>query len=419
MASYDGPEKDMLLIILSLPFLQLGFTYWLSVQTAMAIMLLVKLRTQLLAAIQRNFIVKLIVALCMFLPLVLDRSSDYTHDFLQFGREALLFIVLVSIVRQVRGRILVTDIRKTTVLVLIVTAGLALLILLQFTLNKFGIFIGLPKTYFANNGDTATTLDDVRFALTYHGVIRPAGTFGEPSYCAFVLVSIVLMYFRYLYGPDRYLRKMSTLIITLAILSGLILQSLLFVVSIVLLFAVSYLRYFEFRRVLLPSLVLGGIAFIAVAFGWTSAVSERVDAIATNQSDSSTVGRVIAPALVTIPFLFDHPFGVPHSVQEDVMTPYAAEFGLQGGEILADVFSLFFTFGIIAVPLLWLLLGSASDATFKLYILLAISQDGVIFGIDKVGIICLTALMYEASKKLSPRTYPETKAVKLVHARAV
>jgi hypothetical protein len=391
-----------LAILLCLLFLQVGFTYWLSFQGLMAGLLLFKFRSILVAAIAQEFPIKAAVSGLMVMLVVFGASTDFFHDFLVVCRQAAFLLLMVSIVKSLNGGSFERHVRETAGIVFLVATGLTILIVLQTVFTPLGIYIGIPKDLFIANAITIPEENQLLWSAAAGAVLRPMGTFGEPSYCGFVLLSIFVMYHRYLKSSDKYMRGMATRIVILTIVGGLMLKSFLFIVAIGPLLYFALFKRFNLRKLVWPAVGLALLLVAAARFGLLSNMVLRLGAALSGEIDPSTMARLVAPAIALGPYLLAHPFGAPFSRLNDVLLPFSAPFGMTGEDIgNTAFFNLFFNFGFVGLPVLWLILRSGSDATFKLYLLLAAFQNGAILSVDKFGIICLTACMYESSKKRS------------------
>lgn len=373
-----------------MPFIQIGFTYWVSPQTVLAGAVLIGSKRALKRGLQRDVAVKAGVIVLMFLPLLFNLSSASVWDFFRNGREAFFFVLLSSVSMGAKGVCTISHIHKAERAALIMVAGITGLVLVQAAFLARNVYFGIPPSFFIANADTLPVGDMLQFA---NGAFRPTATFGEPSYCGFILFSTFMMFAKRV-SISRNVRIM----IAMIFVDAVTLRSMSFLLALLVMSYFLFLRHIRLRR-LLPVLYAGLIVLpIVFYFGNVGLLLSRVTSLTSSQ-DYSALARVGVPMLTIIPYLSAHPFGVPVSTIIEVLNPFTLPFGMAGDEILQNaLFNFFFFYGILGAVIVWAIVRTGSDINVKLYMLFCANFNGGLLSVDKFAVMCLAICFYETAK---------------------
>lgn len=374
--------QDLLLLAL-LPFVQLGFSYWVSVAVALAVLLLARAQRAAYLGLGSAPLWLLIIPL-MFIPLLVEGGEDFTQDLLRIAREAIFFALLLAVVRGSFLRPIPVDgpliMRAVTLLAALLLGYTAL----QFIALGGGRYVGIPASFFAQDVKTIPSLLSLRYSH-----IRPAATFSEPSYLGFIMLSLLLLAL-----PTSRRKFGYPTLIAMVVVCGLLSQAASFVLFAGIIGALAVAQQSSRRGwgLMLPLVVLA-IAGLA-AYGSDVGVLSRVFAGASAQGDYSIFVRIFGPLQALPTFIADHPLGLPFSKLEVAMAPYTLPMGISPHEFLMNGFyNLFFEFGVFGV-LIFAALMSIRDNIVRAYIVACMFFDGGFLAIDKLAVIGFTMMVY-------------------------
>lgn len=380
--------SDALLLIL-FTLIQIGYSYWLSVASVAAVIMIIRLRVQLAVGFRaRPWI--LFLPLLMAVPLAFERSADLTQDILRTAREALIACLMIVIIAGATLRPPSVNIRRFTQCLTLIAGFLFVLTLVQLVALKRGLYLGLPEQAYANGAGTIPNALDLRYSQ-----LRPAGTFSEPSYLAFIMLSMLMIAAARL---DRDRRGIVTA--GLAFLTGLLSQAASFVLFAAVMGAAFIARTIRGRNKLLLLLLLAIAAIVAfgvatLVLGVELKVVNRVQG-GSSGGDFSIFVRIFGPATILPSYLVYHPVGLPVSAIHDAIAPFSKALGIDPDQYLMNsLFNLFFEYGVLGAPLAVLLI-MRRDQLISLYLLSCMMLNGAFLAIDKLAVICMTIAIYQA-----------------------
>ncbi|MBF7012799.1 hypothetical protein QUC32_24545 [Novosphingobium resinovorum] len=378
------------MLLMLIIFIQVGYTYWLSVAVLSASILLIRLRHQLIAGFKSQPWVPFIFLL-MFLPLIFERSVDFDHDFLRSGREALFGILMLLIVIGSRVRPLAVNMSKIAVSLGVVAAFLLTLVIIQIGALKSGVYFGLPEEAYAFGDDTIPGALDLIYSD-----IRPAATFSEPSYLAFICTSILLILLSFF---DSTRRMLSSIVIVISV--GILSRAASFVVFGGGLSGIFVTRIVKGRNklLILGFLALGAVATIliqATLLDGRLNVVDRVLRGGSSTGDASVFDRFFGPMYLMPEYLPTYPLGLPSSLVQRAISAGAAQIGTNGPALLMNgFFNLLFQYGfsgfIIALAFL-----VRRDIIVSIYLMSCMMFNGAFFAVDKFVVISMTITIYHA-----------------------
>ena len=374
--------------LLLLPALQLGTSYYVSVATLLLLIAMARGAGQLMFGLSRVWLLLLITA---FMPLqfLTYPSLDTAGDFLRIVREAVMFAILLAATIGFRARPIEDKGHNKLILFLLVICFL--MTLTQTFYYARGIYFGIPEAYFALESKTIADELTLRYIAEN---IRPHATFSEPSYLGFVLLSLSLMIV-----PRMGNSRLTIINLGLILVIGLLSRSLAFFLSFGVVIALPLIMERRGSRTSL-ALALAVVSLPAVALLAPQLIERLYDVGSSRTVDYSTTVRIIGPLSVLIPFLIYYPVGVPWSVVDRAIIPFAIESFVSGKELLDNgLFNVFFSYGIIGLALITSLLAFTKEWRVRAYLVACMLFSGSFFSIDKVAVICMTLALYEAAKR--------------------
>ena len=388
----------MILLLLA-PFTQLGTGYYTSVGALMLVIALLQWRPVLATGAKRGMLL-LGGSVLIVLPILAYGSRATTSDMLRCVREAVFYIVLISAIIGFSHHRAAVPPRLGLLLALV--GCICLLVTLQTLSLGQGVYLGIPRWAYATGRDTIAS----DLALKYGASdLRAAGTFSEPSYLGFFLLSLAMTV-----APLLSINQRARLILGIIVITGLLSRSLSFLLGAVLVLFVPVLlatggeqpgKRLRGRK---GALVLPAVLAVAT-LALTSAgrlLSRLGSAMSLDTADSSTSGRIFAPLAALPGFLAEHPFGVPFSILlREIYTfvPYSMRPTFNRFSVDNAFLNFFFFYGILAVPILLLIMVAAREWRLRFYLLVCMMFNGSFLTIDKLAIIMMTLCMYEGSKR--------------------
>lgn len=376
-----GAMQDLLFLAL-LPFVQLGFSYWVSIAVVLALLLLARAHRVVYLGSSSAPLWFLIIPF-MFVPLFVEGGHDFSQDLLRIAREGVFFALLLAIVKGSFLQPLPLNERFVMRALTVVVAVLLAYTVLQFIALQGGRYIGIPATFFAQDVKTIPSLLSLRYSH-----IRPAASFSEPSYLGFIMLSALLLAL-----PTSRRKFGYPLLIAMIMACGLLSQSASFVLFSGIVGALAVMRASGRGRTLLwPFFILAGAGLLA--YGSDVGVLSRLFAGASVQGDYSIFVRIFGPVQALPGFLAEHPVGLPFSRLEEAMAPYTLPLGISPHEFLMNgFFNIFFEFGVFGFVILAALL-SVRDNIVRAYLIACMFFDGGFLAIDKFAVIGFTMIVY-------------------------
>lgn len=335
--------------LFTLPFIQTGVSYYISVQVFAFLFFL-----RFLLLKKELFFYSLFFIPVFFLKYV---YSDFLlFDVLRSFKEYLFFLIMISAFYGFKK----FSLDKVDLIFRYLVIFLSLLIFIQYYfIHSFAYIPSLPVEFMITNEGT---LRDVQYILSEGLRLRPFATFGEPSYAAFVLV--FLYYIISTIGAKNY-----RFYEFLTFFSVLILQSTSGIVTFLFLIFVKYFRLHSVRNFPFFFFFILFISFIV----YYSGAFERVASIFFGEADESVQIRYILPVTMLFKiFTEGYIFGV-------TFTDYL-EFSNFGGD--NGLFNLFMTYGVLSFFIL-LIIYIKSDIKLFIFFIFMIMFNGDVFSFDK------------------------------------
>lgn len=370
--------------VLLVPFVQLGITYWVSVQVLVAgIMLFVSLRLiDGRVGITQLGIFGIVTGLA-FLSLASVPNLD-VEDALRVARECLVLIsIMVGIPALERSGASFRSARLEPAATAAISV-IALFTVIQAASLIVRQFPTFPYQWFVANFDTLPDELDLMYSD-----IRPSGPFGEPSYLSFATVALLIGIRGLLFA------RKSTWLLIVGVAVVLLSRSLAGYLSLALLSLVVAPR--NYRAVML-SMAVGGIA-VVVLLTLSDIDIPILSRIAEISSDKSTFFRIFAPIQVIGNFLAQYPVGVPFRSLTAALAPYASELGLPARELLHNgISNLVFSYGIVGIIMVILVVCSSRDVAIRLFLFLGMNFNGAFLAPDKLAVLLIMVALSSAAQ---------------------
>jgi hypothetical protein len=377
------------LILFLLPFVQLGVSYYASIATAVAVLSVLCWGRFFWSRPVSHWVSLGILSGLMFVSFLAASSADPASDLLRIGREAVFFILICTAVRSFETQSLPKPTSRLVTLGLLIVGALTLLALVQTMFLAQQRLIGIPKSLYVQNSATIPGLLNLRYSAQ-----RPMGTFGEPSYFGFVLLSLFMMF-----GPLVRSNRLAAVICLLIPLCGILTKSLSFLVFFPVTAALLYWPQLSPRdRVRTAALAVVAAVGFAAAGSFDTAF-QRIGHAANGEADMSILIRTIVPIGVAGKYLLIHPFGLPPSRMAEALAPLSGSYGYTPAFIMDNAaLNMIFSYGVIGIALLVYLLRSSRNAAVVFYLLACTQFNGALLSVDKFAVICSAAALFAGGR---------------------
>ncbi len=350
--------------LLTLPFLQLGYSYYLSGMVLSLALLVPSLKLH-----SRIWLV-LPLIVCAFFGKYVYTPLD-SHDMLEDMRELLCFALIYLSINGLKG-VRVEGVRVVAKLLFFVVIAL---VLLQEVFILSGQFIGFPIEWFVMN---EKTLEGIEAALHHGTRVRPTGFYGEPSYCGFVL--ILLYYLLMVSAAQR-----EKLYLSLFALIGVgVLQSMSTLLILIYLFAVFAHTLFTKKFLIL---FLGIVSVFVVVGISTTEFSSRISKIIEGEDVSVSI-RFLAPLGILANQISNEKYlGMAASEVERALS--SSEFFDVANSIDNGILAQLIGQGLGGVFALAMICKKAKSIHLAFLFILLAQVNGSVFSLDKVVLFSL------------------------------
>lgn len=396
MVDYRGLSGITLLIaciLLCIPFIQLGFQYYLSVMILAFILILFipSIREIHAATPTLAFILPL-----MLLPTLLHINLDTgLHSLLRSARE---FICLAVIYIFVSQRTAIAErIKLNFKFVKFATALLALsllaVVIVQYVFLKRGIGYFIPADYYILNAGTIPTELDLLWSR-----IRPSATFGEPSYLGFVTTSLLFVVLHAFHNHKYKFIIVGVLIFTVVLSNTL--AGIIACASI--LFIYLWMHYNKSHQ-RLSIMMLSLAAVLVITFSGFLNITERLSNLTDAKVESSGYNRVTVPLKVVSTILIQSPVGVPtHALPAVFRSLHYEAKDFAGGPLSNGFFNIIINYGVFGMIIIYFVIRATHGyLPLVAYLFFSSMFNGGIFTFDKATIIGITILIATYSMRSS------------------
>lgn len=375
----------LLLTLLTIPFIQLGLSFWVSGAQLAGVLVILQWGRGLMITAMNNLWVLLPVPF-LFISLIWARTGNFEGEALRIAREALMFVILtVALLWTAKPNFSVRP-GKIEKHISFMAMAFLLLAMIQMYFYSRGMYFGLPRQWFVINSDTLAGAMDL-----YYNDIRPNGPYGEPSYFGFVLLSLMVAV-----TPALKSSRWAQLAYGAALIAGILSRSLAFLLAAALVAGIPMFMRATFKArlqiVALALLALFPVLMLTPALD----VLGRLLAGSSQLGDYSIYVRIVAPVKIVPEFIAAYPFGVPaHSL--DIETSSINLGNLRWEEILHNGFiNAIFTYGVFGVILFLCIIRAAGNLQITMYLMASTMFNGAFFYIDKISILILTVVIYRS-----------------------
>lgn len=378
------------MLLLLLPFVQLGASYYASVATLMMAIVIMRWLPQIAHGAMQMWPLLLVV---LFMPLQLRAapSIDPTADLLRILREGVMFVILVSAMRGLQMRPSAEGAHAKLLI------GLSLFFmamsLIQMVYFARGAYFGFPEAMYSQLNGTIASEASLFYTAD---ALRPHATFSEPSYLGFVLLSFAVVM-----APRLDRSRLAVFTLGVILVVGLISRSLSFLLAFTVLIALPLLFEKRRSRTVLVALI-AALGLPLLIYVGPELLHRLYEARSLSTVDSSTSARIVGPLSIIVQYLIDFPAGAPFSVIDRVLTPYiVGQFDSADDILVNAVFNLLFLYGLIGLVMLPIIIFAARGWRMRVYLVCAMMNSGAFLSIDKVAIICLTVALYQSGMRLA------------------
>jgi hypothetical protein len=314
-------------------------------------------------------------------------NSGYaTHDILKTGREFLCFsptYCLLSYKDSFLKNIKLNLVVRNVIPVLIF--GFLVLTIIQTIFLKKGVYLTFPYEYFITNFGTLPNELDLKYSR-----IRPAATFGEPSYLGFMLSSLLVIVLRIYEKSWLKLAMIASILLTVYLCMSASGQFAVLVLIFI------YFVQWEAKAFVKFSITFLAFIFLIIAWSYTSISSfstlDRFSNILDKKKESSGYYRLAAPAKVVYEVILNSPIGVTNSelVKFIVSNKDMSKKDLLGS-LSNGLYNLLINYGVTGFFILGLLFMPIwKDWLIIAYIFLSTMFNGAFLAFDKASIIVTT-----------------------------
>lgn len=360
------PAFNIKLIILALPFIQLGVSYYFSF---FFILFVFSFLLSLTSNINKKEFHLLLIGCSVFLikSVILSFYSSSIREILFPLREMTCFIGIVAITNFLsKAYIDKNFLFKVLGLFLIL---LLLLIRVQKEYLSNGEYLGFPIDYYVINKET---LDNVFNALYHRTRFRPTSFYGEPSYTAWITLSLLTI----LIVRKEFNKEIKYFAIIIGLLIVSISESFSGIL-LILIFSFFWI-YFQSKRnnlfLTLSIAVFFLTVFLGILYFFSSEFYDRIQNIFQSNDISYSI-RILTPFKRTQSMLLEGNF-----------------FGVRNySSLVIDnaLIGLFIQYGLFSLIIIGILWHFVKNKLLFVYILLSLNFNGTFFRYDKVLVVSM------------------------------
>lgn len=369
----------LIIALCLLPFLQIGYSYWISGHVLSALGVICFSGPENLKKLLSVALLTRIGVILGILVSTLSFPYVDNADILRAFREAIcLFLIVGCMTFRVKSH--PDTLGKVFTLILVIAlVQLAMTIAQTFYLNR-GIYFGIPQDLFVINTSTLPGALDLRYSD-----IRPMGTYGEPSYLSGASFA-VMFGLRKAFFLDR--RAAASIIIFSLVIA---LSRSMSGMAAVLIIWVMILKGSRYRFHVFTFALFSALAIIAFLLFSDTGASTRLLSIASGD-DRSFYVRVVAPILGVPALLGQFPLGIP--ILKLVSKGYGLEGAFSAAELIQNgFFNILISYGVFGLPVLIHLFASSRTRANAFLVLVLMFQNGAFLTFDKFAIISIAMLL--------------------------
>ncbi len=368
--------------LLLLPFVQVGLSFYVSVQLFIFFMLVSLLNVE-------DFI-KNVGWAATFFVLMMSPSLFYTvddqlHMVLGVGRQFICFFVLLAVLN--RSYLMHVRIDNLEIKIVGLLSFFLFVTAIQYVGLKIGYAFNIPSGFLIANQNTMMGFEKA-VELGLHAGIRPSAFYGEPSYLSFVCVSLVFIAY------SSFQSNQNLLLVTLLAFAIVILaNSLSGVLAIVALFSIRFMsKVKKIESIVALMIYFISVVIVAALFNQSPIMQRMLGIIGFGEGvDVSSNIRIFAPFSLLSEVFLNYPFGLPKEMLIDVINSNYEE-GFRGTD--NGFFNIFINFGYIGFVIVGVILYKLkNDLLLIVFVLLSSMFNGAFFSYDKIAVIGLSILI--------------------------
>ncbi|UOH75081.1 hypothetical protein MOW08_00430 [Acinetobacter schindleri] len=375
-----------LIIILLLPFLQLGLTYYLSVSTLLVLLFSLSLRIKDLIYSEKCLVKFLFLVIFAIFMLIAggEVNGYFNSDHLRNLREASFLVIILMVLS---SKLYWNErLTKKVVNILLISSVLifSLTLIQSFFILKFQ-YIGIPEHFYVMNAGTIPNELDLIYSK-----IRPAATFGEPSYLSLYCLLTIIGVFPLIKFGKKYL--LIVLFSSLTIVTSLSMMGIIFLLIFIL---INYIKSnFDLNKKILIMLPFFTI-FIYLVFSF---LIERLFNVVSG-SDISFNDRVLTPIKYVPDILMNYPFGI--KISDNFYDSYKYGYVDISYIMHNAIITFLYSYGFLGFIIVYLIFSSANSNYIKYALFIMMMQNGGLLNIDKVVLVFFLVYLFNSSNILS------------------
>lgn len=364
-------------IMLSIPAIQLGHSYYISIAFGMfsyCLLRSVKLYNN------NTYSAVAVSCLCFLLKGMINATGTMSfNEVLLPLREMVCFVALIFISQKIKNDSTKPEVWSKRILIFL--SLMLLLVVFQNYKIGNGQYFGIPVEYFVTNAGALGGAEDALFHQTR---FRPTSFFGEPSYTAFVVLSLLVIFFE---TPNKLSEKIKCTVIGLIIVA--VSQSLAGLLAIVFVFLYWVLASKKYKISVARkyALILVLILVVAVGLYFSDEIYLRFINTFTGGDESSTT-RLNEPASLLVDVIQK---GALFGVDFQYIEKFLGYSNLDNA-----LFRFFIYYGLLIIIPLATVLIYVRSGFLALYIILTMNFNGDFFSYDKVLIVALVVGLSKA-----------------------
>lgn len=374
-------NKIVLFIFLIIPFLQLGYDYYLSV-SFIAFLILIFLSRNILYGNKYIFNIILIASLLFLVKvfILIFIFPDLREIFIPL-REAFCFVGLIFISRKISKTNFNNERIKN--LIFLVLLLILVLVSVQTYFISIGQYFGIPIDWYVFNKETLVSSE---MAL-YHGTrYRATSFYGEPSYTAWIVLSLLMI----LTLKKEFSLRIKIYGFIICFVIVFISMSFAGIISMILylIFFLFNAKEFKGNRKQAAFFLITIFMFLIVGLMYSNDITSRLLDVFSSKDDSSNI-RFVEPLVILNKMISNgEVFGVSN---------------FSGLDIDNAALGLLIHYGILIVPLFILFFKFLKSKPLIFYILLSLNFNGTLFRFDKIIILSLVigfseCILYQKKK---------------------
>lgn len=365
-----------------MPFLHIGISFYVSVQTA-AIVLIFSTVAYHQSLLRKP--VWLTIPLAYLMVLETSFYSGITmEDIFTSIRQAVCLILLIALMMGPAPKDINTD--KFLRVLGLVSIAMLLLVILQTASLLSNMYFGLPQDWFVMNAGTLPDELDLKYSR-----IRPSGTFGEPSYLALTCGLLALALVPYWRDRGDVKVIISVLLLTCAFSLSMLGYIFIMIIGIRWVFIFSSPTSAFFTSTALLAATVSGWSFLS-----SSLIGERILAIFSGK-DASSNSRILGPLKAIPEIMNDNPFGIPPRIFMEL--PYLNSTTIIPSNITHNaIFNMAINYGFVGICVLAVLFFYCRGLEAKIALLMICIQNGEVLVFNKLVLFGVFLLLSNAMK---------------------